>query len=188
MKNFLSRLNVSSPSSVPLISSPSLSVSSDSEKNLTDNEKMPWGAPIWYLLHTLAEKILDDKFHVLREELLHFIYVIVCNLPCPLCSIHGKKYLDSIDFDTIVNKTMLKQMLFDFHNVVNVSKNYPLFTMNQLESKYSTAVTIRIVQNFMIYFEKSSGKIKLLVDDLYRKKMIIELKTFFNNNITCFLP
>lgn len=188
MKNFLSRLNFSSPSNGPLISPPSLSVSSDLESNLTDTEKMPWGAPIWYLLHTLAEKILDDKFHELREELLHFIYVIVCNLPCPICSTHGKKYLDSINFSTIVNKSMLKQMLFDFHNVVNVSKKYRVFTMNELESKYSTAVTIPIMQNFMIYFEKSSGKIKLLVDDLYRKRMIIELKAFFNDNITSFLP
>jgi hypothetical protein len=159
-----------------------------SERIVSDSEKMPWGAPIWYLLHTLAEKILDDKFSTIRVQLLNYIYIIVINLPCPICSAHGKKYLNSINFDTIVNKSMLKQMLFDFHNVVNVSKKHRLFTMDELNTKYSTARTLPILQNFMFYFSKSNNNVKLLVDDVYRKRMILDMKVFFNDNITSFLP
>ena len=45
--------------------------------------KVKWGEPTWYLFHTLAEKINDESFPTIREELLNVFYSICSNLPCP---------------------------------------------------------------------------------------------------------
>ena len=40
---------------------------------------MKWGQPTWFFLHTLAEKVNENKFPEIRKELLEIIYNI-CEL------------------------------------------------------------------------------------------------------------
>ena len=47
-----------------------------------------WGGPTWYLFHTLAHKVDEVQFGVVRAEMLMIIYNIACNLPCPYCADH----------------------------------------------------------------------------------------------------
>lgn len=152
----------------------------------SDGDKMQWGEPTWNLFHTLAEKIIDSEFSGIRSELLNIIYTIVCNLPCPLCSDHGKIYFKSVNFDTIYTKEDLKMMLLNFHNSVNHRKHYAIFTYDELNKKYSNGQLLNIMNHFMYFFSRKSGNIRLLADDLHRQLIIKTIKDFFLRNITLF--
>ena len=155
--------------------------------NTEKPREMLWGQPTWFLLHTLAEKVNNETFFEIRSGLLNIIYIIVTMLPCPICAAHGKTFLDGINFNTIITKENLKYMLFDFHNLVNSKKHFTTFLYPDLV-KYDTAITNNIIQNFMFHFTKNSGSIRLIADDLYRKRMTVQLKQWFNENIKYFAP
>lgn len=144
-----------------------------------DAPKNVWGAPTWFLFHTLAHKIQEDHFAAVHDELLNIIYSIACNLPCPYCAEHAKRYLDGINFQAIQTKDQLKRMLFEFHNSVNARKNYPAFTWEDLDAKYETAVTVNIVQNFITVYSKKTNNIRLIADDLKRRSIYTKLRTWF---------
>ena len=147
---------------------------------------MKWGEPTWFLLHTLAEKIKPDKFNTIRSEFLDVIYSICTNLPCPDCANHAKTYLDSINFKLIKSKDDLKRVLFDFHNSVNNKKGYPIFSFEELNTKYKVAVTINIIHNFIFYFEDKHPSPRMISNDMHRKMISNHLKIWFDKNIQYF--
>jgi len=149
-------------------------------------KKMKWGEPIWFLFHTLAEKVKDESFQSIRLDLLNTIYLICSNLPCPDCANHASEYMKKINFSSIRTKQDLKLMLFQFHNVVNQKKRFPIFSIDELDSKYSNANTIMIIQNFMIHFQDRHHSIHMIANDLHRSRLANQLKTWFNNNLQYF--
>ena len=175
---------------------PSVVNQTNVSKELTEPEKeiikreqsgrITWGAPTWYLFHTIAEKVREDTFPVIRKELLNIILTICINLPCPECATHATRYLNSINFDTIVTKQDLKDMLFRFHNSVNTKKNFPLFSQSELNSKYELANTVAIIQNFFQAYDKSSSSSKLSVNFLYRSTSITNIRAWFTSNMVHF--
>ena len=150
--------------------------------------KVKWGEPTWFLLHTLSVKVKDDQFTRIRQHLLNTIYAICVNLPCPTCAEHAKSYLDGINFNTIQTKEQLKQMLHAFHNSVNQRKGYPYFSYDQLDPKYSLAVTNNILINFMNHFTQRNYNIKLVSQEFSRTQLCNQLKKWFNENIHAFEP
>ena len=169
--------------------SPSNNISlSEAVSDTTQNTRdMPWAQPTWYLLHTLAEKVYEQHFSEIRVGLLNTIYAIVTLLPCPICAKHGKEFLDGINFNTIVSKDNLKYMLFDFHNLVNNKKHLKTFLYPDLV-KYETAITRNVIQKFIMIFARNTGSIRLIADDLHRKRTTVALKKWFNENIDHFSP
>lgn len=148
--------------------------------------KMTWGEPTWFLFHTLAQKIQENHFQEIRVELLDIIYKICVTLPCPNCANHAKIYLDGINFNTIQTKYQLQQLFFQFHNKVNENKGLPLFHFSGLDLKYSNAITVNIINNFLAVFMKKSKNIRLLADDFQRQHLIVYLKSWFQNHIGMF--
>lgn len=152
-------------------------------------KKVIWGPPIWFMLHTVAHKVKEDKFQEIRKQLLELIYAVCTNLPCPECSGHAKSYLDAINFNTIQKKEDLKRMLFEFHNAVNLRKGYAKFDYTELDEKYSKAITNSILQNFMSHFQdRPHRSIKLIATDLHRALISNKMKEWFNANIHYFDP
>jgi len=147
---------------------------------------MKWGAPTWFFLHTLAEKVCEDKFQYLRKELLDIVYSICTNLPCPDCSNHAKSYLDNINFNTIQTKNDFKNMLFVFHNSVNTRKSVPLFTIEELNSKYSSANTANIFNAFFNYYLAKGGTPKMIAIDMFRRRIFTKIKDWINTNVGFF--
>ena len=150
--------------------------------------KMTWGEPIWFLFHTLAQKVKPDAFPHIRVELLNNIYAICANLPCPVCANHAIEYLNKINFNTIRTKDELILVLYGFHNDVNQRKNMPMFDFDELDKKYTVAVTVNIIQYFMTTFEKKSKNVKNPTQEFTKKNLITVLKKWFNNNIQSFHP
>ena len=148
-------------------------------------KKMKWGEPTWFLLHTLCEKVKDEHFNEIRASLLNIIYLICTNLPCPDCSAHAKQYLDKINMNMIQTKDQLKRVMFDFHNTLNVRKQFRIFKYDDL-TKYSNARTINIIYNFMAYYDVKNRSIHMISNDIYRNNMIAKIKDWFNQNIKYF--
>ena len=149
-------------------------------------KSMKWGEPTWFLFHTLAEKVKDEAFPYIRTELLTIISTICKNLPCPDCAGHATEYINGINFNNIQTKEQLKDMLYVFHNVVNQRKMFPLFPREQLESKYSQANTIAIIQNFMVHFQDKHASIRMIANDFHRNNIADQMKKWFNENIQYF--
>ena len=148
--------------------------------------KVKWGEPTWFLFHTLSIKIKDSEFPKIRPSLLNYMYAICINLPCPDCANHAKAYLDGVNFNSIQTKEQFKRLFYNFHNEVNRRKGYAFFPYEELDEKYSKAITRNIILNFMAHFSDRNRSIKLLASDLYRQQLCKVLKEWFNENIMVF--
>jgi hypothetical protein len=151
-------------------------------------KKIEWGEPIWFLFHTLAHKVKDAAFLKVKTELLNIIFLICTNLPCPDCANHATRYLQGINFDAISTKDQLKDMLFNFHNSVNMKKGVSVFPRDQLDTKYDAAITVNIVNNFYHNFDKSSNIQKMAANGFHRTRTIQKMKGWIANNANCFNP
>jgi hypothetical protein len=149
-------------------------------------KKMKWGEPTWFLLHCLAEKVKEDVFPYIRLELLNVIFTICANLPCPDCANHASEYLKSINYKMIQTKEQLKNVLFSFHNMINVKKNMPIFPREQLENKYRNMIFIPTIYAFMEHFQDKHKSIRMIANDFYRARIAEQLKIWFNTNIQNF--
>jgi hypothetical protein len=151
-----------------------------------ESKKMTWGEPTWFFFHTLAEKIGDEHFTIVKNDLLNFIFLISSNLPCPICSVHAMDYLKTNNFYNISTKEQLIIFLFNFHNDVNKRKNYVLYDYNNLKEKYSKAKFINIINYFLLHFKNNTKSNKMISEDFHRNRIILKLKTWINNNIKYF--
>lgn len=154
----------------------------------TKTGKLKWGPSVWFFLHTIAEKIKPENFYVIKTVLIQFIYSICTNLPCPECSTHAKKYLDSINLNAIQTKEDLKKILFTFHNFVNARKGYAIFEYAELETKYKTAITINVVNYFIQNYTDKNGIPKLITENMFRNRIVQTFKEWFQKNFSFFDP
>lgn len=144
-----------------------------------------WGKSTWFLFHTLAQKVSEERFPEIRLELLNIIHMICINLPCPKCTEHAKKFWKGVNFNTIQTKEDLIRLLFDFHNMVNARKHVELFKYEELD-KYNTAITKNIIYNFFYHFTKKTKNIRYLAEELHRERISIEIQKWLKNNIDSF--
>ena len=143
---------------------------------------MTWGGPTWTFLHTIVEKIKDEHFSRLRNDLFKNIFMICTNLPCPDCSLHSKNYFNNQNFNAITSKSLLKNMLYDFHNSVNNRKGFELFNRIDLDKKYSEQVLSVTFYNFLIKFKDRGANNRFIHEDIYRSQLSKELVKWFNAN------
>jgi hypothetical protein len=176
--------STSSPSSSPTVS-PSVAASTDVPAK---PKSMKWGEPVWLFLHTMAEKIREDSFSQIKDDFLKTIVTICANLPCPDCANHATQYMRSVNFNTIQTKKDLKDMLFRFHNTVNKKKGFPIFPYDQLDEKYSAAVTINIVRNFVSSFQQKNYSIRMIANDFHRSRAVSMINDWLNKNLIYFSP
>ena len=92
-----------------------------------------WGPSIWFFFHTLAEKIKEDKFEQYKYQLVGVIKNICRALPCPDCSQHATSFWRKVNEHGIRDKNDLRNLLFIFHNKVNVRTNKPLYPKEKLD-------------------------------------------------------
>jgi hypothetical protein len=149
-------------------------------------KKMKWGEPTWYLFHTLSHKMKDEYFFQIKNDFLQICFLICRYLPCPLCAEHATQHMQGINFNAINTKQQLKDLFFEFHNIVNKKKGFAIFSKTDLDDKYSKAITINIIQNFMFYFRDRSKSIRMIADDFFRERTIKQLNEWFSKNLQYF--
>jgi hypothetical protein len=149
--------------------------------------KMKWGRPIWTFFHVTAEKIKPEYFGIVIRDYLNYI-VLICNiLPCPICSQHASEYMRSVNLNNIKTKDDLINLFFNFHNVVNVRKGYPVAASNSIPA-YNEMNTVNVIKQFMVAFEDKTRSMKLMADDIARARIVGKLKFWINANIQYFDP
>lgn len=149
-------------------------------------KKMKWGSAVWFFFHTLSVKIKEAEFQRIKSELLNHIYTVCTHLPCPICSDHAKLYLKGINFNAIQTKTQLIDFFFQFHNTVNQRKNYPSFPREDLEQKYSLAITQNMFLNFQKGFQDRSYNPSHINDQYVRSRVLNMFTEWFYRNADCF--
>lgn len=153
---------------------------------IEEPKKMKWGEPTWFLFHTIAYKVKDDKFDLIRDDLFKIMLMICTNLPCPMCSAHATAYMKNINVNMIRTKRDLIDLFYNFHNEVNQRKDVPIFPYSELDSKYANAVTVNIIHHFMHFYQDKSFSIHMIATELHRSRLIRHLKEWFTANIQYF--
>lgn len=149
------------------------------------SSKTIWGNAVWYLIHTLAYKIKDDKN---IKELISYIIEICSNIPCPECRLHAMNILNTSNIKNINSKQELILFLMMFHNIINEKLGKPKFTEEENNNTYSRANTVNIIKNYfnVIQIKKYNSRVMI---DTYRQRLFLKkFKIYINNHINDYLP
>lgn len=150
------------------------------------SKEMTWGEPTWLFLHTMAEKVREERFAEIRAPLLNTLYMVCTNLPCPTCAEHAKSYMDGLNFGAIQSKQKLKEFFWNFHNMLNAKKGFPLQTFPDVEAKYARAYTRLVIHNFVLSFDKRRSNAHILANDFYRRRISGVVREWLQSNIGSF--
>jgi len=143
-----------------------------------------WGPPTWLFLHTLAEKIKDERYPLIGQNLIQKIIQICHNLPCPECSVHAKGFWSNVNVHNLKTKQDLINVLFVFHNSVNKRKGKYPFKYEDLE-KYKK---LTLINQYNIFTQKfnTNGNMNLINESFHRKLMMNSLRKWLMTNISHF--
>ena len=143
-----------------------------------------WGPPIWTLFHTLIEKMKQERFKELHMELFQHIKSICSYLPCPECSSHATLFLSKVNPINISNKNDFKNMLYVFHNQVNLRKQKPAFSYSGMD-KYKNSNLVQVFNRFITVYH-NKGNMKMLTETFQRQMVIQEFRKWMVRNISAF--
>lgn len=146
---------------------------------------MRWAAPTWIFFHTLAEKVKEEHFALIKTPLLNMISNVCANLPCPDCAGHAREYMSKINFNAIQTKRDFIQLFYVFHNAVNERKGFPIESPEIL-SVYSTYNLVAVISNFIYFFENKHMSPRLMSDDFMRRQVSANIKQWLSANIQYF--
>lgn len=144
-----------------------------------------WGPPTWTLLHTLAEKITETGYQSIGMQLFSQIYRICSSLPCPDCADHATRFLAKVNTSVLKTKTDLKNILYVFHNVVNVRKRKSVYHTDNLEV-YKRKNLNNVYNNFVQVYN-TRGNMKLLTESFQRQRVLSEFKRWLFSNYHFFI-
>ena len=146
-------------------------------------KKKEWANAVWFLFHTLAEKLKDEYAAAELPVLFGHIISICNNLPCPDCQGHAMAHMLRADKRVVTSsKENLKTFLWQFHNSVNQRIKLPFFSKQELDDKYQMARTSAIVQNFIYIMSRTSNNEKIMMHAFHRKLYIKTFIEYFNTN------
>ena len=141
-----------------------------------------WGPPTWIFMHTLAAKIKEEQFPVIGPQVISHLIQICMFLPCPECSDHAKQFWANVNTKNIKTKQDLINLLFVFHNSVNKRKNLPIFPYSELKPKYEKAIFINIVNHFMHFYKMEHHAVRLMSEDMYRRRSAKSILDWLHTN------
>jgi len=144
-----------------------------------------WGPACWNLFHTLAEKIKEESFPLIGQQMYSQIYLFCQNLPCKDCSDHAKLFLSKVNINDLKTKIDLKNLLFVMHEAVNNRKNAQSFKYENLEL-YKNYNLINTYKKFAATYH-TDGNLQLIAENYYRKQLIIGFKSWLKQNINHFI-
>jgi hypothetical protein len=142
--------------------------------------KENWGNNIWYLFHSIAHKIKEDRFEFHRTNLFFIIKTICNTLPCPDCSKDATIMLNKIDYNNIRNKNDFKMFLFNFHNAINAKLNKPQFSYESLDSKYQNVNINALYYNLAIIYNINTNIPQLMSSSFHKNLSFPKIQEALN--------
>jgi len=144
-----------------------------------------WGPAVWTLFHTLIENLNPDAYPHVINSMFSMIVRICKFLPCPDCSNDASKFLAKITLNNYQTKNEFKNMLYLFHNWVNVKKRKQLFDYSHLE-KYANLNLVYVINNFIAKYN-TKGNMKLLTESFQRNFVIKDFLIWFKSYSRAFV-
>jgi hypothetical protein len=144
-----------------------------------------WGPAVWMLFHSLIERLNPLAYEQVIDSMFRIIVRICKFLPCPDCSEDATKFLARINLRDYKTKVEFKNMLYLFHNWVNVKKRKPLYNYSHLD-KYSKINIIHVLNNFISKYN-TKGNMKLLNESFQRSFVVKELLSWFKMYASAFV-
>ena len=145
-----------------------------------------WGPPVWTFFHVLAEKVNENAYPIIKNQLFLIIQKICGFLPCPECSRDAAGFLGKVKINDLRSKTDFKNMLFFFHNHVNSKKRKRIYNYHDLEV-YKRYNIINSFNNFIRVYH-TRGNMKQLSESFQRQFVIRDVRLWFTRNIRAFIP
>ena len=137
-----------------------------------------WGMPTWIFLHTLIAKMPESEYKA--NETLSQIKSLCAVLPCPDCASHATQFFASINAKHVPTKESFKQLLWRFHNTVNLRTRKQMFPLEKL-SIYDT-ISFQVVYNvFITEFMRPQHNPKLFTDSMMRRRVIDGLRIWLSS-------
>ena len=151
-------------------------------------KKKEWGNAVWYLFHTLADK-LKVEYSSEAADLFKQITKICNNLPCPDCQQHAMETIRRNNRVVVgASKENLTIFLWKFHNSVNTRSGAPEFSREAVNAKYKLANTQQIVQYFINIMSMSDNNPKSMLSSFHRQLYMNEFITYISANIHKYNP
>ena len=110
-------------------------------------QKSDWGNAVWFLLHTLAHKLLPAHSHH-APFVMPLMIRIATHLPCEECSKHARDMISQMQTRPVKGRGDLVAFWREAHNRVNRRLGKPEFTLKQCLDKYHQADTFQVVQHY----------------------------------------
>ena len=145
------------------------------------NGKSFWGPPTWRLFHTLAAKIKEENFNLIKSDFIQLITRVCDNLPCPECRAHAMKNIQTANLRNITSKESLIDFLYTFHNKVNASTGKKMFMRDELEI-YNRYSTVKVVNAFIDTYNKSQFNVRMMADAFHRSEMMKWIISWMQRN------
>lgn len=140
-----------------------------------------WGPPTWIFMHTLAEKIKEESFPAIGQQVIIQIIQTCSNLPCPECASHAKLFWSKVKTGNIHSKNDLINLLFVFHNTVNIRRHIQPFKIENL-SYYKSKNLIQAFNHFAKNFN-TYGNMRLLTESFHRNRFLVSIRNWLMNNL-----
>ena len=118
-----------------------------------------WGPATWNLLHTIVEKIYNDKFNNCKNDIYKMITLICTNIPCPICKENAITYLNKNNINNATTKEMLKRYIFNLHNEANIHANNPIYDQSVLQQYERMTFSDVFFKYYTLYNTKKSDDI-----------------------------
>ena len=145
-----------------------------------------WGPAVWRLFHTLAERVNEQLYPVIANQLFAQIVSICKVLPCPDCATDATHFLSKIKINEYKTKTDFKNLLYLFHNYVNAKKRKPLFNYANI-NVYANYKLVPVCNHFFNVFN-TKGNMKLIAETFQRNLIQNNFKKWLVANIGAFIP
>jgi len=140
-----------------------------------------WGNLCWYLFHSSAYRLKEDRIDLIPN--LIYIFINIChNLPCPDCREHSKIILSRVNFRQIKTKESLVKFLFEYHNNVNKKLKKPEFSRKDHDNLYKRAKLGNILKKWNGVMKMESHNQHDMMMSVSKNNMRNKVLDFFNTN------
>jgi hypothetical protein len=140
-----------------------------------------WGPHIWKFFHSLTIKLNPTSYPNVGNQLFFYIKRFCGILPCPECSMHSKHFFSRINDKSINTKEKLVNLIYIFHNNVNVRKKKPIFDYNNITNLYENNNLIQLYNIFVSVYNVK-GNLNQINESFHRQKLLMEFKKWFMLN------
>mgnify|MGYP003323493079 CR=1 FL=1 len=135
-----------------------------------------WGPPIWNFLHTLAEKIREDRYPELGSQLVNFIQRVATHLPCPDCSQHASRFFKNAPPGAFNTKQKLKESLKKPDIITQSSESSLSVPLKEARENFEKEYLTTQLKKFNGNISKTADFIGMERSALHRKLKSLHIK------------